>query len=106
MSAVFSRSYEPRPARAAFAPPVALPIHREAEAGRAAAVPAGKCACGGGCPRCAGQDVSGVREALQGEGRPLDADTLTTMESSFGADFGGVRVHADEGAARSAAAVG
>jgi hypothetical protein len=37
-----------------------------------------------------------------GSGRPLDATTRSFMESRFGADFGGVRVHADDHAAETA----
>jgi len=39
-------------------------------------------------------------------GKPLDAQTRAAMESRFGHDFGDVRVHADEQAHASAAAVG
>jgi hypothetical protein len=35
-------------------------------------------------------------------GRPLDAGTRAFMESSFGRDFSGVRVHTDAAAARAA----
>jgi hypothetical protein len=46
-----------------------------------------------------------TREVLEQPGRPLDAATRGFMESRFEADFSGVRVHADEGAAESAEAV-
>ena len=39
-------------------------------------------------------------------GQPLDEQTRVFMESRFGQDFRGVRVHADEKAAESAGAVG
>lgn len=42
----------------------------------------------------------------KGGGAPLDEGTRSTMESSFGQDFGDVRVHTDEQASKSAAAVG
>jgi hypothetical protein len=41
----------------------------------------------------------------RGGGRPLDDAVRTDMEGRFGADFGGVRVHADGQAAESARAV-
>jgi Domain of unknown function (DUF4157) len=46
-----------------------------------------------------------VHEALGAPGGPLDADTRDFMEARFGQDFGGVRVHADDIAAKSAEAV-
>ncbi|MBN1259201.1 MAG: DUF4157 domain-containing protein, partial [Anaerolineae bacterium] len=46
----------------------------------------------------AGAEVEGQLAAQRGAGRPLPADTRTFMESRFGADFSGVRVHADSGA--------
>jgi hypothetical protein len=46
-----------------------------------------------------------VREALSGPGRPLDAAARSELESRIGADFGDVRVHADEAAAASARAL-
>jgi Domain of unknown function (DUF4157) len=46
-----------------------------------------------------------VHEVLQSPGRPLDRETRTFMESRFGHDFSGVRVHTDEKAASSASAV-
>lgn len=46
-----------------------------------------------------------VRATLDSPGRPLDAPTRTFMESRFGHDFGGVRVHTDARAAESARAV-
>lgn len=42
----------------------------------------------------------------KGGGAPLDEGTRSTMESSFGQDFSDVRVHTDEQASKSAAAVG
>lgn len=46
-----------------------------------------------------------VNEVLQSPGQPLDTATRAFMEPRFGHDFGRVRVHADETAARSAEAV-
>src|SRR6185295_5189390 len=44
-----------------------------------------------------GLEVSGDWEArlqaLRGGGRPLDGEARSTMESAFGEDFGGVRIH-------------
>ncbi|HUG30932.1 MAG TPA: DUF4157 domain-containing protein [Candidatus Limnocylindria bacterium] len=42
----------------------------------------------------------------KGGGAPLDEGTRSSMESSFGQDFSDVRVHTDEQASKSAAAVG
>ena len=46
-----------------------------------------------------------VGETLRTTGQPLDARTRATMESRFGFDFSGVRIHADGQGARSAEAV-
>jgi hypothetical protein len=43
-----------------------------------------------------------VHQVLRSEGQPLDAITLGFMESRFGQDFSGVRVHTDSSAAQSA----
>ena len=49
---------------------------------------------------------SPVRDVVgRGGGRPLEDGVRTEMEGRFGADFGGVRVHADGQAAESARAV-
>ena len=46
-----------------------------------------------------------VRAAVGSAGRPLDSGTRAFMEERFGRDFGRVRVHSDEAAARSARAL-
>lgn len=46
-----------------------------------------------------------VADVLASSGQPLDRATRSRMEAHFGADFSGVRVHADRRAAESAAAV-
>jgi hypothetical protein len=46
-----------------------------------------------------------VRQALQSSGRPLDSSTRVSMESRFGQDFSGVRVHTDPLANASANAI-
>ncbi len=46
-----------------------------------------------------------VHDVLRSPGRPLDRDTRGFMESRFGHDFSGVRVHTDPQAADSARAV-
>jgi hypothetical protein len=43
-------------------------------------------------------DVEGAIQRARGGGQALDSGTRAGMESSFGADFSGVRVHADAGA--------
>ena len=47
-----------------------------------------------------------TKQDARGQGKPLDDAVRGTMESRFGADFGSVRVHADEAAADSAQAIG
>lgn len=84
------------------------------------------CACGGECPSCQKTEPEPVRlqkkQAASGEleetsvpdivedvlslpGRQLDTATRSLMESRFGYDFSGVRVHTDRLAAESASAV-
>ncbi len=86
------------------------------------------CACGGDCPTCqteqSGQEhehvqtmragssdlgqtsvPSIVHEALRSPGQSLDPTLRAFMESRFGRDFSGVRVHSDARAAESAQAV-
>jgi hypothetical protein len=46
-----------------------------------------------------------VHQVLSSPGRPLEAETRALMETRFGYDFSGVRVHADSEAAESARAV-
>lgn len=46
-----------------------------------------------------------VNDALSSPGRPLDRGTRSSMESRFGQDFSGVRIHDDAVAAESARAV-
>ncbi len=45
---------------------------------------------------------SSVHDVLRTSGKPLDPGVRATMESHFGRDFGGVRIHADSAAAHSA----
>ncbi|MEU9100858.1 DUF4157 domain-containing protein [Streptomyces sp. NPDC048361] len=49
---------------------------------------------------------SAVHDVLSTSGRPLDDATRTGMESRFGEDFSGVRIHNDAAAKASAAEVG
>ena len=90
-----------------------------------------KCACGGAsektCDKCAEEEKPrggtmqrkasspgsastavppAVRNVLGGPGRPLDGGTRSFMESRFGRDFSGVRVHTGSEAAASAQQVG
>jgi len=90
---------------------------------------AAPCACGGGCPRCSATGISStlrrkaigesaattvegdsappvVHRALRSEGKPLEDHIRQDMEARFGRDFGGVRLHTDDLAARAALAVG
>lgn len=79
-----------------------------------------KCACGsapaGSCEGCNGKSAlqrkaegtqatripPSVNRVLRRPGHPMDRDTRGFMESRFGRDFGGVRLHTDAEAARSA----
>jgi hypothetical protein len=86
------------------------------------------CPCGGGCPKCHTEQPGGEHEGLQpmrtqasdtspilappignevlrSPGQPLDQATRAFMETRFGYDFSGVRVHTDRQAAQSAAGV-
>ncbi|MGH6901027.1 MAG: DUF4157 domain-containing protein, partial [Geminicoccaceae bacterium] len=47
-----------------------------------------------------------VHDVIGSPGRPLEPDTRAVMQTSFGHDFGRVRVHTDARAAASAQAVG
>jgi hypothetical protein len=64
-----------------------------------------------GDPAAAGADPAAaasthaVEQVVGASGQPLDSGTRGFMESRFGHDFGGVRVHADARAARAADAV-
>jgi hypothetical protein len=49
---------------------------------------------------------SAVHRVLRSPGRPLADDTRADMEARLGADFGGVRIHDDSAAIRSAAEIG
>lgn len=85
-----------------------------------------KCACGkntaggGACGKCANREMrvqrraaregeyfdasaaGSVNDALRSIGRPLDSVTRSFMESRFGHDFSGVRIHTDALAQKSA----
>ena len=84
-----------------------------------------RCACGsraeseGTCSECAEKEgmlqrksLSGraleapaiVDDVLRAPGQPLDSESRSFMESRFGYDFSGVRIHSDEQAHRSAEA--
>ncbi len=71
--------------------------------------PASRCACGGGCPRCAARvgphPEAHIDAVLNGAGRPLDAATAVELGSRFNQDFGGVRVHDDVKASASTRAL-
>lgn len=63
-----------------------------------------KCACGGGCPRCAYSQAIPpiVQKVLNSPGEPLGASTRSFMEPRFGHDFSRVQIHRDAFAALSA----
>ena len=50
----------------------------------------------------AGQVPSSVHDVLQSPGQPLDTGTRSIMESRFGSDLSGVRIHTGDQAAQSA----
>ena len=84
-----------------------------------------KCNCEGGasCPACEEEQVKGIHRKASssssggdssvpsdllrsvGPGQPLDASTRSFMESRFAYDFGGVRIHTGDDAARSAQSI-
>ncbi|MBV9210286.1 MAG: DUF4157 domain-containing protein, partial [Acidobacteria bacterium] len=57
-------------------------------------------------PSTGARSTSLAGSPLNSSGQPLNTETRAFFEPRFGRDFGDVRVHADEGAARSAQAVG
>jgi uncharacterized protein DUF4157 len=63
-------------------------------------------AADGESPRAAPEAPPSVHKALRSSGEPLGAALLAFMEPRFGHDFGDVRVHVDDLAAQSSAAVG
>ncbi|MGO4700720.1 eCIS core domain-containing protein [Dyella sp. 2RAB6] len=100
----------------------AAPAFQAVAHSAASAVLQRKCACGthtpggGQCRACSERQVEGhaehaaaadqvpatVHEALGGPGRPLDDRARRFFEPRFGRDLGGVRIHTDGSAARSA----
>jgi Domain of unknown function (DUF4157) len=111
---------------ALHAPVKAAPVPKPALTPARGHVLQRKCACGtspqGKCEKCndegktlqryaanhqnAPQSVPPVvHDVLRSSGRPLDRPTRSFMESRFGSDFSGVRVHDDARAAESARAV-
>ncbi len=75
-----------------------------------------RCSCGGvnghggKCAACRARELAARSRSASvspsGGGRPLEAATRATLERRFGHDFGRIRVHDDERAARSADALG
>jgi hypothetical protein len=113
------RAQAPQPAKAAPAKTPSFTAVRSPLVQR-------KCACGGTpgadgeCDSCRRKRLSMqrsatdsapvavpnvVRDVLRSSGQPLDSGTRQGMESRFGHDFGGVRIHTDSRAADSARAV-
>ena len=66
-----------------------------------------KSSCQNGAREAAGNAVAPaiVQDVLNSHGQPLDAESRRFFEPRFGRDFSGVRLHAGEQAARSAAAL-
>ena len=67
---------------------IGAPIHATPMTPALTAGTGARCACGGGCPRC----------ASRGSGEPLDAGVRRSLETSYGADLTSVRVHTGPGA--------
>jgi hypothetical protein len=70
-----------------------------------AQVHAGGCACGGQCSTCRARSQTFAERALANPGRPLEPRIRAFMEPRLGHNLNEVRVHDDEAAARSAAAI-
>ncbi len=51
-------------------------------------------------PQANSSNIQNQLNASKGAGSPLPKDTRTSMESAFGADFSGIRVHTDSNAAQ------
>jgi hypothetical protein len=70
-----------------------------------APVHAGGCGCGGQCSTCRARSQTFAERALANPGRPLEPRIRAFMEPRLGHNLNEVRVHDDEAAARSAAAL-
>lgn len=110
-------------AKAAPKPVKAAPMPKATEKARPSETPVflqRKCACGGACGSVRDEDKllqrkgvgrapaslpNSVSQTLAGSGTPMDAGTRSFMESRFGRDFGGVRLHTGPIASDSAKAV-
>jgi hypothetical protein len=93
-----ARLAQSRPARPRG---IGLQLHRRCSS-------CGHAAAGARCTKCrhGATPVPGiVRDVLRAHGEPLHGPVRAEMEQRFGRDFSGVRVHSDERANASAAAV-
>ncbi|MFJ6579519.1 DUF4157 domain-containing protein [Streptomyces sp. NPDC091368] len=113
------RAEEPRPARdrsgprqespgtgAAVPPPLTADVLRAAQGSAGNAAVSGMIARRASVAPAPAQQDTGVREVLGSAGRPLAGPVRSEMESRFGTDFSGVRLHTGAAAARSARAIG
>lgn len=79
--------------------------HRVAEAVIGVSTPGPSCSSGSSVQAASEAAPPIVREVLAAPGQPLDAATRGFMESRFGHDFSGVRIHTGAKAAQSARAL-
>ncbi|XUM03600.1 DUF4157 domain-containing protein [Streptomyces venezuelae ATCC 10712] len=113
------RAEEPRPARdrsgprwespgtgATVPPPLTADVLRAAQGSAGNAAVSGMIARRASAAQAPAQQDTGVREVLGSAGRPLTGPVRSEMESRFGTDFSGVRLHTGAAAARSARAIG
>ncbi|WP_121833627.1 DUF4157 domain-containing protein [Streptomyces sp. S1] len=91
---------------AAVPPPLTAAALRAAQGGAGNAAVAGMIARRVAPSPATEQGDAGVREVLGSAGKPLAGPVRTEMESRFGTDFSGVRLHTGAAASRSARAIG
>ncbi|MFG3490616.1 DUF4157 domain-containing protein [Streptomyces sp. NPDC047972] len=91
---------------AAVPPPLTADVLRAAQGGAGNAAVSGMIARRASAGPAPAQQDTGVREVLGSAGRPLAGPVRSEMESRFGTDFSGVRLHTGAAAARSARAIG
>ncbi|MFG3344224.1 DUF4157 domain-containing protein [Streptomyces sp. NPDC048018] len=91
---------------AAVPPPLTADVLRAAQGSAGNAAVSGMIARRASAGPAPAQQDTGVREVLGSAGRPLAGPVRSEMESRFGTDFSGVRLHTGAAAARSARAIG
>jgi Domain of unknown function (DUF4157) len=91
---------------AAVPPPLTADVLRAVQRGAGNAAVTGMIARRARTTPAPEQQDPGVHEVLRSAGKPLAAPVRQEMESRFGTDFSGVRLHTGPAAARSARAIG